>query len=116
LANKARGGKRPLPCDVGTDVFFLDPYGNVVPCNGSHEPMIMGNLKEISFDEIWNSKSAEEIRKRVRNCSKDCWMIGSASPAMKKRAWVPFKWVLKHKLKVIMNKKGKPCLDPVMKK
>ena len=49
LANKARGGKRPLPCEVGTDVFFLDPYGNVLPCNGSDEPMIMGNLHDHRF-------------------------------------------------------------------
>ena len=50
LANKVRGGKRPLPCEVGSDVFFLDPHGNIMPCNGSEEPMIMGNLKEQSFD------------------------------------------------------------------
>lgn len=52
-----------MPCEVGTDVFFLDPYGNVMPCNGSDEPMIMGNLNEKTFDEIWNSQRADEILK-----------------------------------------------------
>ena len=113
LANKVRGGKRPLPCEVGSDVFFLDPYGNVMPCNGSDEPKVMGNLKEQSFDGIWNSQKADEIRKQVKNCPKQCWMIGSASPAMKKRVWVPAKWVLKNKLR-IMNQRGKDiCLDPI---
>ena len=26
LANKVRGGQRPLPCEAGTDLFFLDPF------------------------------------------------------------------------------------------
>ncbi len=114
LANKVRGGKRPVPCEVGTDVFFLDPYGNVMPCNGSDEPMIMGNLKEQSFDEIWNSCKANDIRKQVKSCPKQCWMIGSASPAMKKRVWVPAMWVVKNKLRLLKNKEQKVCLDQVV--
>jgi MoaA/NifB/PqqE/SkfB family radical SAM enzyme len=113
LANKVRGGKRPLPCEVGTDVFFLDPYGNVMPCNGSDEPMIMGNLNEQSFDEIWNSQKADEIRKLVKECSKECWMIGSASPAMKKRIRIPAKWVLSNKLRMIKRGGDDICLDPI---
>jgi len=115
LANKVRGGKRPLPCEVGTDVFFLDPYSNIMPCNGSDKPMIMGNLREQTFDEIWNSRKAEEVRKQVKNCRKQCWMIGSASPAMKKRFWVPAMWVMRNKLKMIRirNEGQKGCLDPV---
>jgi len=83
LANKVKGGGRPLPCAVGTDVFFLDPHGNILPCNGSDAPMIMGNLQEQSFDEIWRGQRAVDIRSQVTNCTKQCWMIGSASPAMK---------------------------------
>ena len=116
LANKVRGGKRPLPCGVGKDVFFLDPYGNIMRCNGSDEPMIMGNLKEKTFHQIWNSQRADEIRKQVKNCPKECWMIGSASPAMKKRVWVPSLWVIKNKFK-LMKGKGKVIrLDPIWSK
>lgn len=115
LANKARGNKRPLPCEVGTDMFFVDPFGNVMPCNGSDEPMIMGNLHNQPFEEIWHSPRAEEIRKQVANCPKQCWMIGSAAPAMKKRISVPLKWVLKNKLKVLKNTTGKICLDPLLR-
>jgi len=108
-----RGGKRPLPCEVGTDVFFLDPHGNVLPCNGSDEPMIMGNLNTQTFDEIWNSDKAEEIRKQVQDCTKQCWMIGSASPAMKKNILVPLKWVIKNKFRMVRNKGRNFSLDAV---
>lgn len=113
LANKVRGGKRPLACDVGTDVFFLDPYGNVMPCNGSDHPLVMGNLKNKTFDEIWNGSKAIKIRDQVKECDKHCWMIGSASPAMKKKLWVPAKWVVKNKLRSLLNSSSKFCLDPV---
>ena len=112
LANRVRGRKRPLPCEVGEDVFFLDPYGDVIPCNGSDEPMIMGNLIEQTFEEIWNGEKAAEVRKKIRNCSKQCWMIGSVSAAMKKRPFIPGKWVLKNKLKMFA-KNGNVSLDPV---
>jgi len=36
------GRPRLLPCEMGFDAFFLDPYGNVRPCNVMDE--IMGNL------------------------------------------------------------------------
>jgi len=111
LANKVKAGKRPLPCDVGTDVFFIDPHGNVMPCNGSDEPMMMGNLNELTFEEIWNSAKAEEIRSKVKNCDKQCWMIGSASPAMKKRIWKPALWVLQNKLRLLGNKGKKSKLS-----
>jgi MoaA/NifB/PqqE/SkfB family radical SAM enzyme len=116
IANKVRGGKRPLPCEVGSDVFFLDPYGNIIPCNGSDEPMIMGNLNEQSFDEIWKSPRADDVRKQVKNCSKECWMVGSASPAMKKRIWIPSKWVLENKFKLIIRKGKGVSLDSLGEK
>lgn len=115
LANKVLGRTRPLPCEVGTDMFFVDPHGNVLPCNGSDEPMIMGNLHEKTFNEIWHSKQAEKIRTKVKNCTKQCWMIGSASPAMKKRVWVPTKWIIKNKAKLFLNRNKRVRLDPVAK-
>ena len=112
LANKVKGGDRPLPCEAGTDVFFLDPYGNILPCNGSAAPLIMGNLHEQSFDEIWQGQHAAEIRDIVKHCAKQCWMIGSASPAMKKNIAVPFFWILKNKL-ILIARKGVYDLAPV---
>lgn len=113
LARKARGQKRTLPCEVGTDMFFVDPEGNVLPCNGSDQPMIMGNLHEHDFAQIWSSSKAAEVRKQVADCNKQCWMIGSAGPAMKKRITVPARWVLKNKLRLLVNKQGPYCLDSI---
>lgn len=113
LANKVRGKKRPLPCEVGTDMFFLDPFGNILPCNGSDEPMIMGNLHKHTFEEIWNSSEAESIRKSVCNCTKQCWMIGSAAPAMKKRLKTPALWVAKNKLKLLIKNTCVDKVDPI---
>ncbi len=112
LARMVRGQERALPCEVGTDMFFVDPFGNIMPCNGSDEPMVMGNLYHESFESIWNSPQAEIIRQQVRECPKQCWMIGSAAPAMKKRITVPLKWVAKNKLKV-MKDGDRACLDPI---
>lgn len=96
LANYVRGGKRLLPCDMGTDIFFVDPYGRVLPCNGMDAEM--GSLKENTFEQIWTGPKASEVRSRVCNCESNCWMIGSASPAMKKHIAVPAAWVVRAKL------------------
>ena len=112
LANRVKGRRRPLPCEMGTDMFFLDPFGNILPCNGMDKPAIMGNLQEESFEAIWKSTRADEVRRGVRKCSKQCWMIGSASPAMKKRIWVPLGWILRNKARMIMRKgKSIPLLS-----
>lgn len=99
LINYIYGNKRYLPCNMGSNGFFIDPFGHVLPCNGSNERMSMGNLNKNSWEEIWNSEQADNVRKMVRNCSKNCWMIGSVAPAMKQRIWIPLFWVVKHKLK-----------------
>lgn len=97
LINYIYDNPRLLPCGMGSNAFFLDPYGDVIPCNGSDEKMSMGNLNENTWDEIWNSPRAAEVRKCVKDCKKNCWMIGSVSPAMKQYIWVPLFWVLRHK-------------------
>ncbi len=97
LINYIFGQKRLLPCDMAFDTFFIDPYGDVMPCNGTKEKEVMGNLNEQSWDELWNSEQADKVRQKVRHCTRNCWMIGSASPAMHKYIWTPTLWVLKHK-------------------
>ena len=106
LINYMYGQERLLPCDMAFDTFFIDPYGDVMPCNGTKDKEVMGNLNEQSWDELWNSEKAEEVRKKVRGCDRNCWMIGSASPAMKKYIWKPALWVTKHKfLNIFKDKK-----------
>lgn len=97
LINYIYGQKRLLPCDMAFDTFFIDPYGDVMPCNGTKEKEVMGNLNSQSWDELWNSGQAEKVRAKVRACDRQCWMIGSVSPAMHKYIWVPAAWIIKHK-------------------
>lgn len=97
LINYIFGQKRLLPCDMAFDTFFIDPYGDVMPCNGTKEKEVMGNLNNQTWDELWNSEQAEKVRNKVRHCDRQCWMIGSVSPAMHKYIWKPAFWVIKHK-------------------
>ncbi|MDR0913762.1 MAG: radical SAM protein [Oscillospiraceae bacterium] len=105
LINYVFSQKRLLPCDMSFDTFFIDPFGDVMPCNGTKEKEVMGNLNTQSWDELWNSAKAEEVRKKVRQCSRNCWMIGSVSPAMKKYLLKPAFWVFSHKFLRFFKKK-----------
>lgn len=109
LINYVKGGRRMLPCEAGSENFFIDPYGEVLPCNGMEENCwfdTMGNLNDAnSFDEIWNSEKAKHVREKVANCPKSCWMIGSASPVMKKYIKHIAPWVIKNKIKVMCGGK-----------
>lgn len=108
ILNYAYGNKRLLPCEVGTDVFCLDPFGNIMPCNAME--MSMGNIKEKTFSEIWFSEEAAKVRKAVKECKKECWMVGSVAPAMKKRIMIPALWILKNKLRLALGKEIELCL------
>lgn len=115
LINYIRGGKRMLPCQAGTANFFVEPYGDVFPCNGLEERYwkeSMGNLRDYeSFDELWFSDQAKRVRQLVSTCPKNCWMVGTAAPVMKKYIKHPAGWVLKNKVKSML---GRPiCTDEI---
>ena len=105
LINYIFGQKRLLQCDMSFDTFFIDPYGDVMPCNGTKDKEVMGNLNTQTWDELWNSKQADGVRTKVRCCDRNCWMIGSVSPAMKKYIYKPAWWVFVHKFLRIFKKK-----------
>ena len=110
LMNYLQGNDRLLPCRMAHDAFFLEPNGDVLPCNGMDHPMPLGNLRKSNWDEIWYSESAEAVREAVRNCPKQCWMMGSVAQEIKKNKVKPIKWVLEHKFG------GKPVEIPPKKK
>ena len=101
LKNYVKGGKRLLPCRAGSINFFIDPWGYVYPCNGLEEKYwkeYMGNLIQAkSFKSLWMSEQAESVRKKVAECPKNCWMIGTVAPVMKKNIRIPIFWVLRNK-------------------
>ncbi len=102
LTRYVRGKDRILPCSAGSDMFFLDPYGEVFPCNVMERSM--GNLKEQTFQDIWNSEKSQQVREQVAHCPLNCWMTGTAGPAMRRNIWIPTKWIIKNKLKMMLGK------------
>ena len=109
LINYVRGRRRLLPCEAGTVNFFIDPYGEVYPCNGLEERYwkeSFGNIRNVgSFADVWYGPQADKVRGLVRTCPKNCWMVGTAAPVMKKYIRHPATWVLKHKLRSLAGKK-----------
>jgi len=105
--------KRMLPCEAGSMNFFIDPYGEVYPCNGLEEKYwkeSMGNIRQAaSFEDIWFSEKAEEVRKKVATCPKNCWMVGTASPVMHKYVKKIAPWVLRNKIKSFVGMSIDSC-------
>ena len=91
------------PCGAGEDFFFVDPWGNVIPCNGSKKKWLMGNIKEASFEEIMNSKEATSAMEKVGSCKENCCFIVTERHDMVRRPWKPIYWVAKNKLKLSFN-------------
>ncbi len=108
LINYIEGGRRMLPCEAGTVNFFIDPYGEVYPCNGMEERYwmkSMGNIHDVpDFMTLWNSAQANEVRAMVCRCPKNCWMVGTASPVMHKYIKEPLKWIVRNKLRSMWGK------------
>ena len=96
--------RRLLPCYMGVDSFFVDPYGDVLPCNGTRKKMVMGNLHTKSWSEIVNSKEAQAICESLKDCRR-CAMVGSMAPAMKTHIVKTSLWVIWHKFKALFTKK-----------
>ena len=115
LINYINGGRRMLPCEAGIVNFFIEPYGEVYPCNGLEGRIwkqSMGNIREVkSFEEIWYGEKARQVRERVASCPKNCWMVGTAAPVMKKYIRHPAMWVVKNKLKSLFG--GKVCINNI---
>ena len=96
-------GYRP-PCGALKDFFFIDPWGNVSPCNGSEEEWIIGNIKEDSFENIMNSEKAKEAAKKVAKCQRNCAFIVTERHDMVRRPWKPIWWVIKNKVRIKQGK------------
>ena len=88
------------PCGALSDFFFIDPWGNVTPCNGSGEEWIIGNIKEDTLENIMASDKAREAMEKVRSCKRNCTFIVTERHDMVRRPWVPIMWILKNKWRI----------------
>jgi MoaA/NifB/PqqE/SkfB family radical SAM enzyme len=95
LIDYVRGKPRRLPCRAGIDFFFLDPRGDVFPCNV--QDVRMGNLREGSFEEL-RRRSEGAVRRAVSACREQCWMVCTVSPPMRRRPLGPLAWIAGAKL------------------
>jgi len=82
----------------------VDPFGDVLPCNGMPEKQSIGKLSEDTFEDIWLSEKAGEIRSHVARCDRGCWMVGSAVPAMRKHLLKALTWTLGNKTRLYLGK------------
>ena len=92
-------GYRP-PCGALKDFYFIDPFGNVSPCNGTDQQWIIGNIKESTISDIMACVKAKEIEKKVRACKKDCCFIVTDRHDMLRKPWKPLSWIISNKLRI----------------
>ena len=88
--------RRLLKCRAGIDFFYLAPEGLVYPCLTIPSPM--GDLKGHTFEEIWESDTADKVRREIDGCEK-CWMICTARSALKQHLPTALAWIAKEKIK-----------------
>jgi radical SAM protein with 4Fe4S-binding SPASM domain len=62
----AAGTKGPLRCPFVYRSVFIDTQGDVVPCCRTGLP-IMGNVRQSSLAEIWNSEQYLHLRQSLKN-------------------------------------------------
>jgi MoaA/NifB/PqqE/SkfB family radical SAM enzyme len=85
-------------CGAGFETAYISPCGDVLACS-SMPNVIMGNIKDSSFIEIWNAHTAEYYRTQAllfgkrQICKADfisLWLqAGTVNPNEQKRATVP---------------------------
>lgn len=63
--------EKEFNCSAGRNFIGIDPQGNVYPCLQLLCPL--GNLLKMNFNDIWNSKAANFIRKIPPETIKDCF-------------------------------------------
>ena len=85
LINYIYGQKRLLPCDMSFDTFFIDPYGDVMPCNGTKDkeviPCFHADGDHWSFVKLNSEGKAVEVREKKRisdNCTLGAYYFSSA--------------------------------------
>jgi Fe-coproporphyrin III synthase len=96
----ATTNKREIPCFAGTDFFFMTPNANVYPCMVND--YCLGNLKTKSFNEIWNSKKAQDFREKVKEahgCPCPCWMLCTVWPHMRRNKLQCLTWFVPNKIR-----------------
>jgi len=91
-----RDKRRILECTAGIDFFYLAPEGIVYPCLTIPSPM--GDLKDRSFEDLWESEQADAVRRDIKGCEQ-CWMICTARSSLKKNIPRALGWIAREKVR-----------------
>ena len=70
LINYIEGRKRMLPCEAGMANFFIDPWGEVMPCNGL-ETRMDGKKEKMDGDDETVAEYNEKLAADPANVSND---------------------------------------------
>jgi radical SAM protein with 4Fe4S-binding SPASM domain len=70
----------PKMCYQSAMYLKVEPDGSVFPCCRAPAELNMGNLKERPFEEIWNGKKYQQLRKEMftgkyRRCCRGCPLL-----------------------------------------
>jgi Fe-coproporphyrin III synthase len=102
--------KKIMPCYAGRQIVHIDPEGYVYPCNFKmSKDRIMGNIREKTFDEIWENPS-QKILNEIKHgeCMYPNGLCGDSDifPSIINNPPAVIKWYL---LKLIRRKKLIEC-------
>lgn len=92
-------------CGALSDFFFIDPKGNVSPCNGSAEEWIVGNINDQTIDDMRASEKWSQTAKKVKACRRNCAFIVTERHDMVRKPWKPIWWIMRNKWNIW---RGKP--------
>ncbi len=102
-------GLDPVRHCTATDAVFIDPWCDIYACNVRND-LLIGNLRDQSWQEIINSERFSEVRKLVARCQQNCWLAGNAKGAMRMRHFhrLPkldiLYWVILNKAKLFLGR------------
>lgn len=91
-------GKRVLKnCSAGSDFFFSSARGEIYPCPVLNKKI--GDAGQESFETVWNSDKAQEVRAIAKDCPTKCWMTCTVGPHFRQNFGSIVWWVLRNKVK-----------------
>lgn len=105
----AQTGTRLSGCDAASGFFFLAPTGDIYPCltlSGA-----IGNIRDGSFDELWQGARARRMRDVVSRCRK-CWMMCTARSELKRRPIAIASWVIREQAQAVLSAGFRPRTHP----
>lgn len=80
VAMEAMARSFPRFCAMAAHFLKVTPEGNVYPCCRSPESLKMGNIKESTFEAIWNGEAYRTFRKKMftgnyDSTCRDCYIF-----------------------------------------